>query len=100
MLTNQLGEKEANYGRLKNEVVSLRHDIEKTKIELSQYQKIEGSTKALDEILVKKKSPLINVGFNFKEKPRSKIVKIEESTYHVKGVKDSNNKKERKLVGQ
>lgn len=82
MLTNQLSEKEDYYERLQNEVVSLRHDLENSNKELSQYQNLEGSTKTLDESLVKRISTLIKVSLGFKEKSSSKIVKAEGSTSH------------------
>jgi len=59
MLNYQLSKKEAYYERLQTKVVSLRHGLEKSNKELSQYQKLEGSTKALDEMILKQRSSLI-----------------------------------------
>ena len=54
----------------------------------------------MDDILVKQISPLIKVGLVFKGKTSSNIVKVEGSNSHVKGVQDSNNNKEKKVVGK
>ena len=66
MLTSQPNENEALYERLQFEVVSLIHDLERVSKELSQYEKLEESIKALDDIFVKKISPLIKAGLGFK----------------------------------
>lgn len=67
MLTNHLNEREAHYKKPQDEVVSLRHDLEKANHQQSQYQKITKGSKILYEILNKKIPSFIKVGLDFIE---------------------------------
>lgn len=70
MLTNQLNNREAHFERLQDEVLLLRHDLEKGSKELFQYKNLEKSRKTLDEMFVTQRSPVIKAGLGFKEDSR------------------------------
>ena len=92
-LTNQLNERESLCEGLPVEVVSLIQDLERSKKQVSQHQKIEESGKVFDEMIAKKISPLIKASLGSKEDPSCKMVKDEGSTIQVREVGGSNENK-------
>ena len=66
-LSNQRQEREAYCVSVEMELDSLRCDLEKENNQLSQYRKLEKSTKILDEIFISQRSPLVKTGLGFEE---------------------------------
>jgi hypothetical protein len=64
----QLKEKEENYEKLEDEMVSLRKELEKTIDQLNKRLKFGKSTKILDIILSFQRSPFIKIGLGYNEK--------------------------------
>lgn len=99
LLTNEQNDRESLHARLEAEVESLRHELEGKDKNLSQYQQLEKTRKALNEMLVKPISTVIITGLVFKEEPSPKEEKVEGSITHEMEVGKSNINKEKEFGG-